>query len=119
MALSLSKGALGDNFWVYACKYATNQIMLAGFHFGPDSDLTGFAPYVSLVAYHNSGLPKNSDRASLGLYLGPRRELAPALSTSCPFRHLVAFRTTFALSAARLRCTSLPRLASSFPARPS
>ena len=86
--IALSKGALGANYRGYAYECATNQIMLAGFHFGSDSDLTGFAPYVSLVAYHNPSLLKNTARASLGLYVGPRRESGPGAVYSCPCHHL-------------------------------
>ena len=65
---ALTRVVLDRKFWGYSYMYAVNQVNLAGGYFGTDEDLTGCAPYGSLVAYFDPDrLPKNQARASLGV----------------------------------------------------
>ncbi|MEM8559735.1 MAG: hypothetical protein AAGG50_18090 [Bacteroidota bacterium] len=83
---ALVKGVLHDKFWGYSLMYAWQQIDAAGNWSSthtddnddsPVQDLSGYAPYGSVVAYRNPDLPKNDLRASLGIYLGPRKDGGP------------------------------------------
>ena len=77
---ALTRGVLDLKIWGYSYMFAVNQINIAGGYFGADEDLTGCAPYGSLVAYYDLDLPKNQARASLGVYIGRRRDAGPGAS---------------------------------------
>ena len=81
---ALTRGVLDLKFWGYSYMYAVNQINIAGGYFGADEDLTGCAPYGSLVAYYDLDLPKNQARASLGVYIGRRRDAGPGATWVVP-----------------------------------
>jgi len=54
---ALTRGVLDLKFRGYSYMYAVDQINIAGGYFGADEDLTGCAPYGSLVAYYDPDLP--------------------------------------------------------------